>query len=306
MERSPELVVALVGVLKAGGAYVPLDPSYPPARLAFMLEDAQAAVLLTTTDHRPPTTDRSPLHPFTPSPLHPFTPSGSVVDLRADWPSIAAAPSSPPTDQVYPDNLAYAIYTSGSTGAPKAVEVPHVGLLNLIAWHQRTYGLTADDRATQFAGIGFDAMCWEIWPYLTIGASLALPGAEVRLTPARLQEWLVAQRITIAFLPTPLAEAAIALAWPEMCTLRALLTGGDQLHHYPTSSLGFVLVNHYGPTEATVVTTAAAVPASPTTEMLPPIGRPIANMQVYVLDRQLQPVPIGIPGELHIGGWWPT
>ncbi len=201
-----------------------------------------------------------------------------------------------------PDQLAYVIYTSGSTGTPKGVEVEHGSLLNLVAWHQRTYEVTAATRATQIAGTAFDASVWETWPYLTLGATLYLPEEEVRLVPEKLRDWLIDSKITISFLPTPLAESMLSLEWPEETSLRYLLTGGDQLHHYPAKEIPFTLVNHYGPTENTVVTTAGEVPVAAGQEEPPSIGRPIDNVQVYVLDGQMKPVPVGVPGELYIGG----
>jgi amino acid adenylation domain-containing protein len=205
-----------------------------------------------------------------------------------------------PVAPVAPDRLAYAIYTSGSTGTPKGVLVEHVSLSNLITWHVRQYQVTAEDRATLIASPAFDASVWELWPYLTAGASVhALPPATQ--SPADILAWLVAERITISFLPTPLAEAVLAEPMPPHLALRFLLTGGDLLHRSPEMGLPFQLVNHYGPTEATVVTTACTVQPG-TAESLPPIGRPISNVQALVVDQYGQPLPVGVPGELWIGG----
>ncbi|MCP4656533.1 MAG: AMP-binding protein, partial [bacterium] len=193
----------------------------------------------------------------------------------------------------------YVIYTSGSTGLPKGTELAHRGLVNLVVWHQRLYGVTAADRATQLAAPGFDAAVWELWPYLTAGAAIHIPEREVVADPSRLPEWLVREGISLSFLPTPLAEAVLAQPLPARLRLRALLTGGDRLHQYPDRDLPFALVNHYGPTENTVVTTAGAVAAVDREGGPPPIGRPIANHRVHLLDRALRPVPIGVAGELH-------
>jgi acyl-coenzyme A synthetase/AMP-(fatty) acid ligase/acyl carrier protein len=194
------------------------------------------------------------------------------------------------------------IYTSGSTGQPKGVQITHASLLNLVFWHQRAFAVTAGDRATQVASPGFDAAVWELWPYLTAGASVYFPDEETRIAPEALRDWLVWQRITISFLPTPLAERVMTLEWPATTALRILLTGGDALHRYPSPTLPFTLINNYGPTENTVVATSGPVPAIERPEGPPSIGRPIANTQVYILDERLQPVPSGVPGELHIGG----
>ncbi|MCI0726484.1 MAG: amino acid adenylation domain-containing protein [Chloroflexi bacterium] len=296
MERSLAMVVGLLGILKAGGAYIPLDPAYPAERLAFMLEDTQAPVLLTqrhlveqwqlSQGPLPITNNQFPV----------------TICLDSDWQKVAQHSKSNPVSGAGAENLAYVIYTSGSTGRPKGVEIEHGGLLNLIFWHQRAYELSPQTQTTQLAGTGFDASVWEIWPSLAAGACLYLPDEETRLTPSKLRDWLVAMGITISFLPTPLAEALLTLNWPQGAALRTLLTGGDKLHHYPSRPSGFTLVNHYGPTENTVVSTATSVPVKPELEIAPPIGRPISNTQIYLLDRVLQPVPVGVPGELYVDG----
>src|SRR5207248_723076 len=133
----------------------------------------------------------------------------------------------------------------------KGVAVPHAGLLNLVSWHQRTFGVESADRATQLASPGFDAAVWEIWPYLTVGACVCLPTDETRMSPPLLRDWLLSQRVTISFVPTPIAEQLLPLPWPPQAPLRILLTGGDQLHHSP-GALPFQLINNYGPTENSV------------------------------------------------------
>ncbi len=285
-ERSFDLIVGLLGTLKAGGAYVPLDPNYPSERLEYMLSDSQISVLLTQKH----LVERLPKHRTT------------VVCLDMAWYQIAQRNPENPVSGVKPNNLSYVIYTSGSTGQPKGVQVEHRGLLNLVYWHQRAFAVTPSDRATQLAGIAFDASAWELWPYLAAGASVYLVKPELLGSPVDLQNWLIANAITIAFLPTPLAAEFLSLDWHEGTSLRAILTGGDKLHSYPSASLPFELVNNYGPTENTVVTTSGRIAHSRGDSVAPAIGRPISNVQVYILDAHLQPVPIGIPGELHIGG----
>ena len=225
-----------------------------------------------------------------------------ILCLDTDWDTIAKSPARNTRSGVGPENLAYVIYTSGSTGEPKGVELRHGGLLNLIFWHRQAYQVSPTDRATQLAGVGFDASVWELWPYLTAGASIDMPDEDTRLQPEKLRDWLVEHDITLSFVPTPLAEVLMALPWPSNVALRAMLTGGDRLTRRVPPSLPFPLVNHYGPTESTVVTTCAIVDIEGEGGKTPPLGRPIANTQVYLLDRHLQPVPIGVPGELHIGG----
>jgi len=200
-----------------------------------------------------------------------------------------------------PDHLAYVIYTSGSCGRPKGIEVTHGSLINLVAWHRRAFAITSADRAHFYASPAFDASVWETWPYLAAGASLHLPPDSVRSDPAALRDWMLAERITVGFVPTPLAERMLALAWPARTPLRALLTGADTLHRYPAPSLPFALVNNYGPAECTVVSTSGVVDWRADVA-LPPIGRAIDNVDVLILDGAGRPVPPGTAGELHIGG----
>ncbi|MDF0552096.1 non-ribosomal peptide synthetase [Kamptonema sp. UHCC 0994] len=286
VERSLEMVVGLLGILKAGGAYVPLDPAYPAERLAFMLEDAEVAVLLTQA------------RLIKSLPKH----QGRTVCLDTDWEIIERQSEENPGYSVTSENLAYVIYTSGSTGRPKGVLIEHRALLNLVFWHQETFSVSSTDRATQIAGPAFDASVWELWPYLSAGASIYIANEQIRISPKYLQDWLISNAITISFLPTTLAESVLLFDWPDDVSLRVLLTGGDKLHNYSLPELSVKLVNNYGPTENTVVTTSCVIPARDQTDTAPPIGQPIANTQVYILDTQLQLVPIGVPGELYIGG----
>jgi amino acid adenylation domain-containing protein len=286
LERSPALVVGALGVLKSGAAYVPLDPTYPSERLAFMLNDSQALILLTKQC------------------LAERLPAGSwkVVDLDADARDIAHYPADAPQADPNLGNLAYVIYTSGSTGRPKGVQITHDSLLNLVFWHQRAFAVTHSDRATLQASPGFDASVWELWPYLTAGASVHLPDETIRTDADSLRDWLLAEKIRITFVPTAMAERVMTLPWPRRTPLRVMLTGAETLHHYPSPRLPFVLVNNYGPTECTVVATSGTVPCNEHADGRPSIGWPIANTQIYILDEQLRQVPPGVPGELHIGG----
>ncbi len=280
VERSPELVTGALAVLLAGGAYLPLDPAWPEDRLAFVVEESRMPVLLVRGE----------------APA--WVKGVKVIDL--DRPSQTEPVRPMPPEPPDPDRLAYVIYTSGSTGRPKGVQVPHRGLLNLVLWHLRTYGVTRDDRATLVASPAFDASVWEIWPYLAAGASLHVPDADLRLDPERLLDWMVEEGITLSFLPTPLAEQVLGVRPPEGLRLRALLTGGDRLQQAPRRPLPYALVNHYGPTESSVVATRAGV--EPGSSRSPVIGRPIDGTRAYVVDALLQPVPVGIPGELVLAG----
>jgi amino acid adenylation domain-containing protein len=285
LERSAEAVICALGILKAGAAYLPLDPAYPTERLAFMLNDAQPRVLITTEQMA----GRLSAGPW------------QVVAIDRDDAEISRQSGDVPASSPSPKNLAYVIYTSGSTGQPKGVEITHASLMNLVSWHQRAFEVTADDRASLLAGVGFDAAVWEAWPYLTTGASLHLPDDETRLSPELLRDWMVAEEITISFLPTALAERVMTLEWPDTTPLRFLLTGAETLRRFPSVELPFSVVNNYGPTECTVVATSGVVlPDARTT--LPTIGRPIANTQVYILDENLGQAPAGTAGELYIGG----
>ena len=298
-ERSLDLVVGLLGILKAGGAYLPLDPTYPQARLSYLLQDSQVSVLLTQQK----LISQLPPHQAQIVCLDDWRGKEEGGRENREHTELASSPVTchlkPDTSPPAAENLAYVIYTSGSTGNPKGVLVTHQGLLNLVIWHQRAFAVTSSDRATQLARTAFDASAWEIWSTLCAGARLYL--AEEHLgSPLQLQQWLVSKEITLSFLPTPLAEELLALEWSEDVALRTMLTGGDRLHQYPSPTLPFQVINNYGPTENTVVTTSGLV--SPQGRGLPPIGRPIDNTQVYILDKYLQPVPIGVPGELHISG----
>jgi amino acid adenylation domain-containing protein len=283
LPRSAAYVVATLAVLRSGAAYLPLDPSTPPERLAFMLADCgPRAVIVDAVGGG-------------------TTPDGpwAEVDVREAWADRVGPPRG--RDVVKEDHLAYVIYTSGSTGRPKGVEVAHGSLANLAAWHGRAFAITPGDRAHFYASPAFDAAVWETWPYLVAGASVHVPPDDVRADPAALRDWMLGERITIGFVPTPVAERMLGLAWPARTPLRTLLTGADTLHHYPPPALPFEVVNNYGPTECTVVTTSGVV-GTPTAEALPSIGRPIDNVEVLVLDETRRPVPPGGAGELYIAG----
>jgi amino acid adenylation domain-containing protein len=292
MSRSVEMIVAWLAVLKAGGAFVPLDPTYPPERIAFQLRDSAAPVVLTQPHLRG---------------ILPELPEGVVAievtnetfagvggDVKTATERVSAAADAQGSD------LAYVIYTSGSTGQPKGVQIEHRALMNLVGWHQRTYAITPEDRASHLASPAFDAAIWEIWPYLAAGASVHVPDDDTRVSAAALWRWLASERITIAFLPTPLAEAALATPWPADLALRALLTGGDQLRRSAPTDFPCDVINHYGPTENTVVATAGVVERGGSG--VPSIGRPIDNTVALVLDRELRLVPLEVPGELYLAG----
>jgi amino acid adenylation domain-containing protein len=284
--RSADFIIGLLGILKAGAAYLPLDPFTPPRRLQTIMRDASISVGLTHADLR----------------SHFAEQATRIICLDADVQLLEQQPDADPQVALSPDNLAYVIYTSGSTGTPKGVLLTHGGLTNLIFWNNQNFGITAQDRTTQIAGLGFDATVWELLPALAAGTTVYMPDDETRSRPELLRDWLVAQGITVAFWPTPLAERLLALEWPDNSMLRVVQTGGEALKRYPPPGLPFTFYNNYGPSECTVASTS--MPVLPLTDQpFPPaIGYPLTNTQVYILDKQMQPVPIGVPGELYIGG----
>lgn len=286
LDRGLEFPVAALAVMKLGAAYLPLEPKAPTRRLETMLKSAQVEVLVTNSK----------------SANLPTEAVSKLVALDRCMKDVDYCSEEAPDIDVTLEHTAYVIFTSGSTGVPKAVAVGHASLLNLTRWHNRTFEVNSTDRTTQLASIGFDAAVWELWPHLAAGASVHLVDDETRMDPEKLRDWLVREKITISFAPTPLAERMLKLSWPKETALRFLLTGADTLHFHPPASLPFTLVNNYGPTECTVVATSASVPAQTAAGQLPPIGRAIDNVEIYILDEKLQPVPNGILGEIYVGG----
>jgi amino acid adenylation domain-containing protein len=287
LSRSLAMIVGALAILKAGGAYLPLDPAYPRERLAFLLKNAEARILVTGQGM----VERLPIQ------------AKHVIALDPEGRLLASCISNGPIAiDLKPEDLAYIIYTSGSTGQPKGVELTHRGLSNLVRWHRHAFNVGPEDRASQVAALSFDAAVWEIWPYLASGASVHLADCLAINDPEAVRDWLVSRGITICFLPTPLAERVITLEWPRDSTLRMLLTGADTLHHYPSPHLPFQLVNNYGPTECTVVATSGTVFPEERPNGLPTIGRPIDNTQIYILNENMRQASTGEAGEIYIGG----
>ncbi|RIJ12891.1 non-ribosomal peptide synthetase [Pseudomonas sp. 91RF] len=278
--RGLDTLAGLLAILKAGAGYVPVDPAHPPERLSYLLSDSAPAVVLTQSDLR----DRLP------------TLDVPVIDLdRRTWPlSLAHDPQVP---GLTAGHLAYVIYTSGSTGLPKGVMVEHRTLSNLVDWHCGAFDLCAGRHTSSLAGFGFDAMAWEVWPALCAGATLHLaPTRDGNEDIDALLDWWRAQPLDVSFLPTPVAEYAFSQNL-EHPTLRTLLIGGDRLRQF-SRHRHFDVINNYGPTETTVVATSGKVEAGQALH----IGRPVSNATVYLLDEQQRPVPIGVAGELYVGG----
>jgi amino acid adenylation domain-containing protein len=286
MNRSLSFPICALALLKVGAAYLPVEPKGPSRRLQAMLEAAKVPFVLTDAG------------------TYQSVPSGNWknIDVDASRAAIKRCPKEPAPAPIDARQVAYVIFTSGSTGIPKPVAVGHDSLLNLVEWHNRAFDVTGADRGTQLASIGFDAAVWELWPYLAAGASVHVVDDETRTDPAKLRDFLLKEKITVAFAPTPLAEHMMKLPWPKDAALRFLLTGADTLHTYPSASLPFTLVNNYGPTECTVVATSGTVPTKSGADRLPSIGCPIDNVEVYILDSKMQKVATGALGEIYIGG----
>ncbi len=284
VERSVEMIVALLGILKAGGAFMPLDPSYPQERIEFMVADAGLSILLTQEHLR----DRIPTRPG-------FT----SLCLDGDWLSIAKLSHENPEVPVAPENLAYAIYTSGSTGQPKGVLLHHGGLSNLALAQAGAFAVSTDSRILQFASFSFDATVSEIFKTLLSGATLCMATAESLMPVTPLLQLLREQRITMVTLPPSVLSV---LPKADLPNLRTVISAGEACSAEMAatwSAGGRHFLNAYGPTEITVCATRSE-PLDGSCK--PPIGRPIANMEAYVLDANLEPVPIGVVGELYIGG----
>ncbi|HEX7241006.1 MAG TPA: amino acid adenylation domain-containing protein, partial [Longimicrobiaceae bacterium] len=296
VERGLEMVVGLLAILRAGAAYVPLDPAYPAERLEYMLEDAGCGTLLTLDALRP----RLPGF------------AGSVVLLDAPVADAAPAPRAPGSSRApSPDGLAYVIYTSGSTGRPKGVAMTQRPLLNLLSWQLRQWGGRPAARTLQFASISFDVSFQEIFSTLATGGTLVLVPGEARTDLAALARLAEEERIERIFLPFialhHLAEAAVEQGIAPG-SLREVVTAGEQLRvtepirRWLGAIPGCVLVNQYGPSETHVVSALALGGEPRSWPLLPSIGAPVANTQLYVLDRALAPAPLGVPGELFLGG----
>jgi amino acid adenylation domain-containing protein len=295
MERSVEMVVGLLGILKAGGAYMPLDPEYPAERLTYMLQDAQLKFLLT----------QERLQDI----FAGFTGSVICIDTQRLGKILEESDANPDGSNVDPENLAYVLYTSGSTGRPKGVGMTQSPLCNLVRWQLMSN--PGPQRTLQFTPLTFDVSFQEIFATLCSGGSLVLIDNDTRRDPAELWKVLCKREVERLFLPfvalQELAEAACVAEW-ESASLRVVITAGEQLKVTPALQRFFarlsaaILENQYGPTECHVVTAHRLQATSKEWPLLPPIGKPIANDQVYVLDENNIPLPIGVPGGLYLAG----
>jgi amino acid adenylation domain-containing protein len=283
LERGTEMIVAVLAVLKAGGAYVPLDPAHPAERLAFVLADAAVPVLVTQES------------------LRAALPAGggvAVVSVDGDGARIASEPAENPRAGARSDHLAYVIYTSGSTGTPKGVMVPHRGVPNLAYAQARRFGIDGTGRVLQFASLSFDAAVAELFGALLAGATLVMASREALLPGPGLLATLRRGRVTVATLP----PSVLAMLPPEdLPELRTLVSAGEAVDAATVErwSGGRAFVNAYGPTEATVCAASARCEAD---GRAPAIGRALENVRAYVLDAAGRPAPVGVAGELYVGG----
>jgi amino acid adenylation domain-containing protein len=285
LDPSCLFAVAALGVLKAGGSYLPIAVDTTAHRLAFLLADSGARLALVNSSDMDRCASWSGLS-------FPVDAAGSAFADESD-----AEPSMPAS----PDRKAYVIYTSGSTGQPKGVEIEHHSLTNLVCFYQRRLGLTPRDRTTMIASVSFDASVADLWPGLCAGGTVIIPPRSLITDIDGLIAWLAAKRATFAFVPTVLAELMLGRPWPPLMALRFFATGGETLRVRPPGGLPFTVLNTYGPTENTVDSTWSVVsPAG--SEQRPPIGRPIDNVKVYVLDERGESSPCGVAGELYLGG----
>ncbi|HEX8117689.1 MAG TPA: amino acid adenylation domain-containing protein, partial [Pyrinomonadaceae bacterium] len=290
MERSTELVVSLLAVLKAGAAYLPLDPTYPKERLAFMLEDAAAPVLLTQGR----LVGAAPTH------------RGQTFRVDEQWDEVEGLSDEDPRVGSDPGNLAYLIYTSGSTGRPKGVMIPHRGICNRLLWMQETYGLTPADAVLQKTPYSFDVSVWEFfWP-LIAGARLVVARPGGHQESDYLAALIEREGVTVLhFVPSMLRQFLDDVEPGSCASVRAVICSGEalgrELQARFEGRLAAGLHNLYGPTEASVDVSAWACERGSERRGVP-IGRPVANTQLYVLDGGMHPVPVGVAGELYIGG----
>ncbi|MTJ10020.1 non-ribosomal peptide synthetase [Anabaena sp. UHCC 0204] len=290
MHRSLEMIIGILGILKAGGTYVPLDPIYPVERLGLMLQDAQVPILLTQES----LVIQLPKH------------KAQVVCLDKDWETIDSYNCQ---YIVHDSSLAYVIYTSGSTGEPKGVCCYHLGVLNLLADFENRQSLTVKDACSLWTSLSFDVSVYEIFSALLFGATLHIVPEEIRADSQAFIHWLHTYKITSAYIP-PFMLPVLA-NWleeqSEKLELTRLLVGVEPILEQTLITIsdripGLHIINGYGPTEATICTTLYSVPSQQEYQRYTPIGKPVNNTQIYLLNQHLQPVPIGIPGEIYIGG----
>ncbi len=279
VDRSLDMMIGLLAILKAGGAYVPIDPTYPEDRIKHMLDDTQAKLLLTQEHFK-----------------NILLETKSKI-ITIDTLDTNKEKSTNPKTEVSSRNLAYVIYTSGSSGLPKGVMVEHVQVVNLVQWHKHKFKISKISKATQVASFSFDAAVWEMFPYLLNSAQLVILPKDIMLNIELLVRYLSWKNITHAFIPTALSQQFLEKELSDKSSLKYIFLGGEKLDTYKYNKK-YLVSNNYGPTECTVVSLSCILKS----EFSIPIGRPINNTQLYILDKYLNPVPKGVAGELHIAG----
>ncbi|MCP4157037.1 MAG: amino acid adenylation domain-containing protein [bacterium] len=294
-EQSLQMITMIMAILKSGAAYLPIDPINPENRIEYMLKDSRPKIVLVDgkSETRMTATETKSNN------TKPNRQNQKKAPILLNYETLAMEIATQktkkaPLSQHPAAAIAYVIYTSGTTGQPKGVAVEHRGLSNLCHWHNRYYDVTHRDRTTKYAGVGFDASVWEIFPYLIAGAAIYIIDQKIKADVFKLNEYFEAHEITITFLPTQMCEQF--MEQPNK-TLRNVITGGDTLRQFKKRE--YRMVNNYGPTENTVVATSFVVEEN-YSEI--PIGRPIDNNQVYILDRYEKLQPVGVTGEICIGG----
>ncbi|MCQ8192265.1 non-ribosomal peptide synthetase [Streptomyces rugosispiralis] len=316
VDRGIEMIVAILAILKLGAAYVPIDPNHPRDRVQFVLADS--GVMVAITQQRFTSLLETPEAPGTPD--APRTSDASdtsdasgirLILLDAERAPLAAQPRTAPTARPSAQNLAYVIYTSGSTGVPKGILMPATCVLNLVAWQKRALPIDPDAKTAQFATLTFDISLQEIFSALLHGETIVVPGEELRMDPVEFAKWVHAHEIDQLFVPNVMLRAISEEVDPhgtELAALRHLSQAGEPLSlHHDLRELcarrpALRLHNHYGPSEAHVVTSYSLPAEVAEWPLTAPIGRPIGNTRVYVVDRRLRPVPVGVPGELCVAG----
>ena len=293
VERSLEMIVGLLGILKAGGAYLPLDPEYPQERLSFMLEDSQVEVLLTQNKLVKLLAQNQEY----------------IVCLDGDWQNISQANENNLNITITPNNLAYVIYTSGSTGQPKGVYCNHLGVVNLYTDFQTKKPLSVGDRCSLWTSLNFDVSVYEVFSALLSGATLHITPEFIRSDAFKFINWLYSEQISSAYIP-PFMLNNFSDCLEKVVnhiSLRRLLVGVEPINEKLLISIsqripGLQIINGYGPTETTICSTLYSIKTERISNGNTPIGKPLHNTKIYLLDNQMQPVPIGVQGELHIGG----
>lgn len=290
MERTAAWIMTIIAIFKAGAVYVPINPKFPNDRIEFVLSDCQPRIVLVNDTDRLPNNHSYPILVITPQ-----------------WNTLAIEDVNLPLPSPNSDNIAYIIYTSGTTGQPKGVRIKHKSIINLIAWYESCFKVSHQDKVSQFGSQGFDSHICEIAPALALGASICIVDDNTKLTPSLFFDWLQRENISICDLTTAYAQLLFAMHWPKKMSLRLMKIGGETLTHYPSPEMNFDVWNIYGPTEATIEATfmkihSANNPIHSLHSSIPPIGKPITGSKVYIVDPYLQLVPIGVGGELLIGG----